>query len=258
MLYALYARFLRAQISRVPRHVGLIMDGNRRWAAEMGFEDPSIGHQYGVEHIQTVIGWCAEAGVKEVTIYVASSDNLRKRESPQVAFYMDLIERIIAGRLVRESPLWRLHVAGRLDELPDTTAHALKLAMEETRGRRDGYELTVAIGYDGRQEVVDALRSLLESRADEGLDRLAQTLTADDISAHLYTSGRADPDLIIRTSGEQRMSGFLLWQAAHAELHFCDVYWPGFRRVDFLRALRAFSGGSGARPGGGVRQRRRS
>lgn len=240
MLYGLYARLLRAQIAHVPRHVGLVMDGNRRWAREMGFENPSIGHRYGVEHIQTVIGWCAELGIKEVTIYVASTDNVRKRESAQVAFYMNLIEEIIAGRLIEESTLWRLHVAGRLDELRDTTAHALKLAMEATGGRDGGYELTVAIGYDGRQEVVDALRSLLES-GEASLGELAQTLTADDIAAHLYTSGRTDPDLIIRTSGEQRMSGFLLWQSAHAELHFCDVYWPGFRHIDFLRALRGYS-----------------
>lgn len=115
----------RRQITNVPRHVGLVMDGNRRWAREQGFDNPSVGHRYGVEHIETVLGWCAELGIGEVTIYVASADNVRKRESPQVAYYMELIEEIIAGRLVSSSPLWRLRVAGRLDELPDSTAHAL-------------------------------------------------------------------------------------------------------------------------------------
>lgn len=234
MLYALYARLLRRQIVTVPRHVGLVMDGNRRWARRQGFANPSIGHRHGVEHIETVIGWCAELGIREVTIYVASADNVRKRESPQVAYYMELIEEVIADRLVAGAPLWRLRVAGRLDELPDSTAHALKVAMDTTRDRP--YELTLAIGYDGRQEVVDAVRGILADSTD--LAEVARTLTADDISARLSPG---DPELIIRTSGEQRMSGFLLWQAAGARLHFCDVYWPGFRRVDFLRALRTFS-----------------
>ncbi|MFI6904776.1 polyprenyl diphosphate synthase [Nonomuraea sp. NPDC050394] len=243
MLHALYARRLRAQVTRVPRHVGLVMDGNRRWAREEGFANPSVGHRYGVEHIQTVAGWCAELGIKEVTIYVASSDNVRKRASEQVTFYMELIEKVIAGSLVASSPLWRLHVAGRLGELPDSTAHALKLAVEATAGREHGHELTLAIGYDGRQEVVDAVRALLETDGAD-LSELARTLTADDIAAHLYTSGRSDPDFIIRTSGEQRLSGFLMWQAAHATLHFCDVNWPGFRHIDFLRALRTFARGT--------------
>ncbi|MEV2267485.1 polyprenyl diphosphate synthase [Nonomuraea africana] len=244
MLYALYARHLRARLRRgpLPRHVALVMDGNRRWAKEMGLENPSQGHQHGVEHIETVLGWCADLDIRHVTIYVASIDNVRKRESNQVAYYMRLIEEIIAGRLVESAARWRLHVAGRLDELPDSTAHALKLAVDRTRDRT-GFHLTVAIGYDGRQEVVDALRSLLDDRARAGvpIEELARTITADDIAAHLYTAGQPDPDLIIRTSGEQRLSGFLIWQAASAEFHFCEVYWPGFRHVDFLRALRSFA-----------------
>ncbi|WP_233605777.1 undecaprenyl diphosphate synthase family protein [Micromonospora sp. Llam0] len=125
--------------------------------------------------------------------------------------------------------------------LPDSTRHALKLAEEATRQRATGRHLTVAIGYDGREEIVNAVRSLLDDQARRGatLDDIAQRLTADQIAAHLYTSGQPDPDLVIRTSGERRVSGFLLWQAAHSELHFCDVYWPGFRKIDLLRALRS-------------------
>ncbi|MFI7105622.1 polyprenyl diphosphate synthase [Nonomuraea sp. NPDC050227] len=244
MLYALYARHLRSRLLKgpLPAHVALVMDGNRRWAKEMGLDNPSQGHRHGVEHIETVIGWCADLDIRHVTIYVASVDNVRKRESAQVAFYMGLIEEIIAGRLVDSAPRWRLHVAGRLDELPDPTAHALKLAIDRTRDR-EGFHLTLAIGYDGRQEVVDALRSVLTDRADAGvpIDELARTITADDIAARLYTAGRPDPDLIIRTSGEQRLSGFLIWQSANARLHFCEVYWPGFRHIDFLRALRSYA-----------------
>jgi short-chain Z-isoprenyl diphosphate synthase len=158
-------------------------------------------------------------------------------------FLMEVIEKVIAERLIRRPGLWQLHLAGRLDALPDSTRHALKLAQDATRDRDARFHLTIAVGYDGRDEVVDALRALLDHEAQAGttIEELAQRLTADDISAHLYTSGQPDPDLIIRTSGEQRMSGFLLWQAAHSELHFCDVYWPGFRQVDFLRALRSYA-----------------
>jgi short-chain Z-isoprenyl diphosphate synthase len=244
-LYRLYVRRLRTKLAEgpLPRHVAMIMDGNRRWARQMGFENPSVGHQYGAEHIEEVLAWCAEAGISHVTIFVASTDNVQKRTSAEIRFLMEVIERVIAARLASRPGLWQLHLAGRLDALPDSTAHALKLARDATRAHNARFHLTVAIGYDGRGEVVDALRSLLdkEARAGTTIEELAQRLTADEISAHLYASGQPDPDLIIRTTGEQRMSGFLLWQAAYSELYFCDVYWPGFRHIDFLRALRSYA-----------------
>ena len=127
--------------------------------------------------------------------------------------------------------------------LPDSTRHALKLAEDATRERATDFHLSVAIGYDGREEIVSAVRALLEDEARAGatLDDVAQRLTADAVAARLYTGGQPDPDLVIRTSGVRRMSGFLLWQAADSELYFCDVYWPGFRKIDFLRALRSYS-----------------
>jgi short-chain Z-isoprenyl diphosphate synthase len=244
-LYRLYARRLRAQLvdAILPRHVALVMDGNRRWARQLGFDNPSVGHRYGAAHLFEVLDWCAEMGINHVTIFVASTDNLQKRASTEMRFLMDVIEGVIAERLIRRPGLWQLHLAGRLDALPDSTRQALKLAQDATHGPDARFQLTIAVGYDGRDEVVDALRALLdhEARAGTTIEELAQRLTADHIAAHLYTSGQPDPDLIIRTSGEQRMSGFLLWQAAHSELYFCDVYWPGFRRVDFLRALRSYA-----------------
>jgi short-chain Z-isoprenyl diphosphate synthase len=152
-------------------------------------------------------------------------------------------ERVIAQRLARPSGRWRIHLAGHLDLLPDSTAHALKLAEESTRDRDTQAHLTVAIGYDGRREIAEAVRSLLDTAAQNGtpMQQLADTLTAEDIAANLYTTGRPDPDLVIRTSGEQRLSDFLLWQTATSELYFCDAYWPGFRHIDFLRALRAYA-----------------
>ncbi len=244
-MYRLYARRLRRDLAGrpLPRHVALVIDGNRRWARQRGFDDASAGHRYGAEHVDDLLDWCADLGIGHVTVFVASSDNLRKRPPAEVASLLELIETVVARRLADPDGFWRVRVAGRADALPDSTRHALKAAVEATRGRRYGFEVTVAIGYDGRDEVVDAVRALLDEAAATGtaIDDLAATLNADDIAAHLYTTGQPDPDLIIRTSGEQRLSGFLLWQAAHAELYFCDVYWPGFRYVDFLRALRSYA-----------------
>ncbi|HEX6499153.1 MAG TPA: polyprenyl diphosphate synthase [Micromonosporaceae bacterium] len=246
VLYRWYARRLKTQLAgaALPRHVAMVMDGNRRWARQMGFDNPSVGHRYGAEHVDEVLRWCAELGITHVTIFVASTDNLRKRASAEVRFLMDMIEQVVAERLARPDSRWQVHLAGRLDTLPDSTRHALKLAEESTRDRAARYHLTVAVGYDGRQEIVDAVRSLLDERARAGatLADVAEQVSPEDIAAHLYTTGQPDPDLVIRTSGELRMSGFLLWQAAYSELYFCDVYWPGFRYVDFLRALRTYAG----------------
>nr|GID84965.1 isoprenyl transferase [Actinoplanes derwentensis] len=245
MVYALYTRRLRRRLDGavMPRHVAMVMDGNRRWARQRGFDDPRIGHRYGAEHLDEVLSWCAEMGIQHVTVFVASVDNMRKRDAAEVGNLMRMIEQVVAERLSRPSSVWRLHVAGRLDVLPDSTRHALKLAAEATRDSTSGFHVTIAIGYDGREEIVDAVRELLESesRAGHTVPDIAQRLTADRLAAHLYTNGRPDPDLVIRTSGEHRTSGFLLWQAAYSELHFCDVYWPGFRKLDFLRALRSYA-----------------
>jgi short-chain Z-isoprenyl diphosphate synthase len=244
ILYRWYARRLRRKLNAdlLPRHLAVAMDGNRRWARQQGFDDPGIGHRYGAEHLEDLLDWCAGIGIGHVTVYVASNDNLTKRASGEVAHLMSMIEQIVAERLMRPANQWRLHLAGHLDHLPDSTAHALKAAVEATADRTGGH-LTVAIGYDGQAEIVDAVRSLLAAEAGQGttIDDLAARLTAADIGAHRYTPDLPDADLIIRTSGERRLSSFLLWQSAGAELSFCDVYWPGFRHVDFLRALRDYA-----------------
>jgi short-chain Z-isoprenyl diphosphate synthase len=244
-LYGLYARRLRRQVldGPLPEHIGLIMDGNRRWARQMGMANPSLGHKYGAEHVEHLLSWCETMGIKHVSVFLCSMENLDRRGDAEVAGLMRLIEQVVADRLTQPDPRWRVHVAGVLDLLPDTTARALKEAVEATRDCATGAQVTLAIGYGGRQEVVDAMRDLLLERAAAGqsLDDIAESLTMDDITAHLYTAGRPDPDLVIRTSGEQRMSNFLLWQSAYSELYFCDTYWPAFREVDFLRALRSFA-----------------
>jgi short-chain Z-isoprenyl diphosphate synthase len=245
VIYGLYARRLRAQLASgpVPRHLAIIIDGNRRWARQMGLADVSLGHQRGAEHIDEVLGWCADAGITHVTIFVASIDNLSKRAPTEIDFLMRLAEGVIPERLAAASGRWQLHLAGQLDLLPDSTARALKQAEEATRDRATGSHVTLAIGYSGRAEIASAVRSLLHEEAQAGTTagQLARTLTDEDIARHLYTAGQPDPDLVIRTSGEQRLSDFLPWQTARSELYFCDVYWPGFRQVDLLRALRAYS-----------------
>ncbi len=241
---SLYARMLRRTVlaGPLPRHIALIMDGNRRWAKEQGHADPSVGHRYGAEHIDDVLAWCADLGIDHVTVWVASADNLTKRPAAEVAFLMRVAEDVIAHRVSRSSK-WQLHLAGNLDLLPDSTARALKEAEETTLNRAAAGHLTVAIGYDGRGEILDAIRSILEAGHDKGLsmDEIATSVTVEAISAHLYNPSQPDPDLIIRTSGEQRLSDFMLWQGVESELYFCDVFWPGFRQIDFLRALRAFA-----------------
>jgi short-chain Z-isoprenyl diphosphate synthase len=242
--YRLYGRRLRRQLAGkpLPRHVGIIMDGNRRWALQRGMASASLGHKYGAEHAEEVLGWCEKTGIGHVTVFVCSTENLAQRDSDEVAFLMGVIEEFVAGKLTQD-PAWQVHLAGNPDALPDSTARVLKEAVEASRDCASGRHVTLAVGYGGRQEVIDAFRALLYERAEQGatLAEVAETITPDDIARHLYTAGQPDPDLVIRTSGEQRLSNFLLWQSAYSELYFCEAYWPAFREVDFLRALRSFA-----------------
>jgi len=242
-LYRLYARILRRQLAGLPmpQHVAIAMDGNRRWARGAGYDDVRIGHRFGAEHLELFLQWCSDAGIRCVTAWVASADNIRRRDSAEVDYLMELTETVVADH-VRRDHRWRLHVAGQLDLLPDTTARALKEAVEETRDRPGAGDLTIAIGYSGRLEVLDAVRAVLDEAAASGrsVAEVAESLSEDEISRHLYVPGLPDPDLVIRTSGELRMSDFLLWQATRSEIEFCELYWPAFREVDLLRALRTY------------------
>ena len=246
VLYRLYARRLRRRLrgTTPPRHVGVIMDGNRRWARHAGLDDPSQGHRRGAEHLNDLLGWCESAGVDHVTVFVCSTENLARRKSDEVAFLMKVIEDLAHRVRDETSPRWQLHLAGLLDVLPASTARSLKEAVHATATCRTGRHVTLAIGYGGRQELIDAMRDLLLDRAAAGVtvEQVAETLTVEDIAAHLYTAGQPEPDLVIRTSGELRLSNFLLWQSAYSELYFCDAYWPAFREIDFLRALRSYAG----------------
>ena len=242
VLTQLYERRLARALegADLPCHVGVIVDGNRRWARAIGLEDPNAGHRRGADKIASFLGWCDEAGVEVVTLFLLSTDNLSRPE-PELLPLLRIIEGV-AEDLAAPDRRWQLHPVGALELLPAETVAVLEQAEEDTRDR-PGATVNLAVGYGGRREIADAVRSLLAEHAASGttIDELVDALEPDHIAEHLYTRGQPDPDLVIRTSGEQRMSGFLLWQTANAEFHFPAVSWPDFRRVDFLRALRAYS-----------------
>ena len=244
LLYRLYERRLKRELDKsvpVPRHVGVITDGNRRWAKEFG-ATTADGHRAGAAKIVEFLGWCHEIDVEIVTLYVLSKENLA-RSAEEVSILIeiisDLVEKIAALDGVG------VQLVGDLDIVPPD----LRARLEAVTTTEDcGMRVNVAVGYGSRQEIVNAVKSLLRTRADDGqdLETIISELSPEQIGEHLYTKGQPDPDLIIRSSGEQRLSGFLMWQSAYSEFYFCEAYWPDFRRTDFLRAVRDY----------GLRQRR--
>ncbi len=239
VVYTAYARRLAKRLGpdSVPRHVGVMLDGNRRWARARG-AGTSEGHQAGADNIVNLLGWCEEVGVEVVTLWLLSTDNLNRSET-ELRPLLGIIERAVDD--LADTHRWRLNPVGALDLLPAATAERLKSAADRTRDA-EGMIVNVAVGYGGRREIADAVRALLHEHAEQGtsIEELAEILDVEHIAEHLYTKGQPDPDLVIRTSGEQRLGGFLLWQSAHSEFYFCEAYWPDFRKVDFLRALRAY------------------
>ncbi|NHN56666.1 isoprenyl transferase [Calidifontibacter sp. DB0510] len=240
LVYSAYERHLAKSLptENLPRHVGVMLDGNRRWAKARG-ADTASGHQAGADNIAPLLGWCEEAGVEVVTLWLLSTDNLN-RPAAELVPLLSIIEGVV--RELASHHRWRLNPVGALAMLPPHTAEVLREAAEQTRDV-DGLIVNIAVGYGGRREIADAVRSLLQEHARNGtsIEELAEVLDVDHIAAHLYTKGQPDPDLVIRTSGEQRLGGFLLWQSAQSEFYFCEAFWPDFRRVDFLRALRAYA-----------------
>jgi short-chain Z-isoprenyl diphosphate synthase len=245
LLYRLYERRLAADLRRhggTPRHVGVIIDGNRRWARELGM-DTATGHRRGAAQIDHLLAWARELDIPVVTLWLLSTENLLRRHPDELAALLGIIEEKVT-QLARDAGPdgYRIVPVGQLDALPGQTRERL-LAAEQVSRAHTGGVLHVAVGYGGREEIADAVARLLAEYADKALDLAgaAERVTPDEIARHLYTAGMPDPDLIIRTSGEVRLSGFLLWQSAHAEYYFADTYWPDFRKVDFLRALRSYA-----------------
>jgi short-chain Z-isoprenyl diphosphate synthase len=242
-IYRLYSSRLRREVARspLPAHVAVILDGNRRWASGVGLVEPSGGHQAGADKLDDLLDWCVGLGIDQVTVWALSNENLL-RPNDELGALLDVVaDKLdhLAARHAQQSV--RIRVVGRLQSLPDRLRWSIK-AVERATATNNGLRLNIALGYSGRDELVDATRALVRRLAADGAaaDQIAEQITAEALAAHLYTVGQPDPDLIIRTSGEIRLSGFLLWQSANSELYFTDVYWPALRELDFLRALRSY------------------
>lgn len=233
----------KLDLTRTPHHIGVILDGNRRWAKEnpspTGDTSSSRGHKAGAEKIIELLHWCEETDINLVTLWLLSSDNL-KRSPEELAKLIAII-----GETVEElssTGRWRIHPVGSLDLLPEQLSSRLKEIAAKTAANV-GITVNVAIGYGGRLEIVDAFKRYLQESNASGkpVSQIADELSVNSIDPYLYTAGQPDPELVIRTSGEQRLGGFLLWQSHQSEFYFCEAYWPDFRRVDFLRALRSYA-----------------
>ena len=245
LVYWLYEQRLRHQIRArpVPRHIGIILDGHRRWARKHGFSVARTAYDLGADKLDDVLAWCIDIGIPAVTLWVCSIDNLRRSPS-EVSAIFGAVEAKVAS--LAEDPSIqtrriRVKAVGRLDLVPPSTLAALRRA-EEVTSCNDALTVTIAIAYGGREEIADAVRELMRARMRQGdsFEAIMEAITPAEIDKHLYTAGFLEPDLVIRTGGEIRLSGFLLWQSARSELYFSDVNWPDYRKIDFLRAVRSF------------------
>jgi len=218
----------------------MILDGNRRWARLRVGGTTAHGHRAGAEKIVEFLRWCDDAGIGVVTLYLLSTDNLTGRDGDELHELIDIIGALASD--LSEIDDWRVQHVGSRDGLPEALLATLDDAQERSDGKR-GLHINLAVGYGGRREIADAVRAIVHHHAESGgtLDELAELVTPAKIAEHLYTGGQPDPDLVIRTSGEQRLSDFMLWQSAHSEFYFVEALGPDLREVDFLRALRDFS-----------------
>jgi len=242
VLYGLYQRRIRRWLAtqEMPKHVAMILDGNRRWARQNALATSAYGHRAGAAKFREFLVWCDDLGIEVTTLYLLSTDNLTGRKSEE----LDQLYEIIADLAEDLSHFrsWRVQHVGSTEGLPGPLVAALQAAETRTRDNT-GLHINLAVGYGGRREIADAMRSIVHNHASNGgtLDALAEILTPELIGEHLYTGGQPDPDLVIRTSGEQRLSDFMLWQSAHSEFYFVEALGPDLREVDFLRALRDYA-----------------
>lgn len=245
LVYGVYEARLSREVAAapMPRHVGIILDGNRRHGRLTGVNDPDRIYRAGANKLDEILAWSADLGIEMITLWVFSPANLGRPDS-EVGGILGAVEakmrQLVDAPYIHRRGV-RLAAIGRRDILPPKLLRAIDEAETATSGN-ERMTVTLAIGYGGHEEITDAVQALLTefSVAGKTCSEAAVSVTPDAIRRHLYLSDVPDPDLIIRTSGEIRLSGFLLWQSVHSELHFCDANWPAFRRIDYLRAIRAF------------------
>lgn len=242
LLYGLYQSRIRRWLTtqELPRHIAMIIDGNRRWAKQRFLETAAHGHRAGAAKMREFLIWCDDLDIEVATLYLLSTDNLAGRNPDELEELFQII-----GDLAEDLSHfrnWRVQHVGSSDGLPAELAASVLDAEERTKSNT-GLHINLAIGYGGRREIADAMRSIVKTHENSGgaLDELAEILTPELIADHLYTGGQPDPDLVIRTSGEQRLSDFMLWQSAHSEFYFVEALGPDLREVDFLRALRDYA-----------------
>ena len=242
-LYRVYeSRILKfLERDKLPQHIGVIHDGHRRYARAEGLPDYAASYREGMRKFVEFLGWADDLEIHAVTCWLLSTENLSRPAEELEPYYDVLIDlfNTIPGRIEGHDVAVRF--VGSLDLLPQRLTDAAKRL--EAKCNVGSRHVTIALAYGGRQEIVDAARELVRGLADEGVPgpEMADRIDAEGLGSFMYTADLPDPDLVIRTSGETRLSGFLLWQAAYAEFSFVDVYWPEFRRVDFLRAVRDFT-----------------
>ena len=239
----LYDRLLSRNVQRdlLPGHVAIVMDGNRRFALSSGLRNEQ-GHRMGKEKVREVMRWCRDIGIKYLTVYALSLENLTSRAPAELETLYDLYEsgflELCDDREIHRDRV-RCKAVGQIRLLPARVISAIDAAEKATKDY-DDLVFTVCLAYGARQELVDAIKGILSDHRDGKID--LDSVCEDLVSQYLYTNDIPDPDLVIRTSGEERVSNFLLWQMAYAELCFIDVYWPAFRKRDFLRAIRTYQG----------------
>ena len=244
--YTLYRLRLEAEAStwNIPRHIGIIMDGNRRFARNQQLLRVTDGHVRGADKLDEVLNWCEELGVSVMTVWIFSLDNFQ-RDPAEVDMLMELFERkfleLVTHPRIHQNQI-RVRSLGKVDVLPESVQGAIRDA-EAATCHYTRRALNIGVAYGGREEIIDAFARFLRDQAAKGVstEQIADRLDPDCIAPYLYTSQQPDPDLIIRTSGEVRLSGFLLWQSVYSEYYFCDTFWPAFRKIDFLRALRDYN-----------------
>ncbi len=241
ILYRLYEWYITRGLDpeKMPKHVAIIMDGNRRYSKLQGNIDVVKGHEIGVDTLEKVLDWSIELGIEIITVYAFSTENFN-RPQHEVEGLMNLFvknfKRLVDHEKIHRNEV-KVKVVGRTELIPESVREAIKEA-EDATAKYDKRLFNIAIGYDGRLEIIDSFKKIIE-------EVQAGNITIDDVdeelvSKNLYTGGLADPNLIIRTSGEERLSGFLLWQSSYSELYFCETLWPELRKVDFIRAIRSY------------------
>ena len=241
IIYRLYEWYISRDLdpNKMPKHVAIIMDGNRRYARLQGDIDVIKGHELGVDSLENVLDWSIELGIEIITAYAFSTENFnRPKEEVDglMRLFVENFKKVVDNERIHENEV-RVKVVGRTELLPDDVREAMRDAEEATKNYNKRF-LNLAVGYDGRLEIVDSIKKIIKDVQDGKVS--IDDVDEDLVSENLYTGGIDDPNLIIRTSGEERLSGFLLWQSSYSELYFCETLWPDLRKVDFLRAIRSY------------------